>query len=157
MRDEIGLWPPGRHGSWDGPLLLDTHLWIWYVEGDGTRVASSLRATLESAEKARNLRVLDISYWEVAVKSAKGKLEFAIDPTVWLNRASKATGIRYLPLDRDILLLSTRLPGTAPSDPADRMLLAAAQLEGMPLVTADHNLIAYAELHPGFPVIDARC
>lgn len=98
----------------------------------------------------------DISYWEVAVKAAKGKLTLSIDAAVWLSRASSAPGIRFLPLDRDILFLSTRLAGMAHNDPADRMLLATAQLNSVPLVTADGLIVDYARSNAGTPVVDAR-
>jgi PIN domain nuclease of toxin-antitoxin system len=118
----------------------------------------SARATqlIDRSGTASQLLVSDISYWEVAVKSAKGKLTLSVDVGVWLARASAAPGIRFLPLDRDVLLLSTRLAGAAHNDPADRILLAIAQLNNIPLVTADKLLIDYAKSHAGTPVVDAR-
>jgi PIN domain nuclease of toxin-antitoxin system len=83
-------------------------------------------------------------------------LTLSVDSTIWLSRAATAPGIRFLPLDRDPLLLSTRLAGAAHNDPADRMLLAIAQLHNLPLVTADVSIIAYAKSHAGTPVVDAR-
>jgi PIN domain nuclease of toxin-antitoxin system len=111
---------------------------------------------IDRSGTASQLLVSDISYWEVAVKSAKGKLTLSVDVGVWLARASAAPGIRFLPLDRDVLLLSTRLAGAAQNDPADRMLLATAQLNNIPLVTTDKLLIDYAKSHAGTPVVDAR-
>jgi PIN domain nuclease of toxin-antitoxin system len=83
-------------------------------------------------------------------------LLLSIDAGIWLRRAAQAPGIRLLPLDRDILLLSTRLAGAVHNDPADRMLIAAAVLNNLPLVTADRLIIEYAQEHPGTPVVDAR-
>lgn len=111
---------------------------------------------LERSGSGSQLLVSDISYWEIAVKSAKGKLSLSVDVGVWLARASAAPGIRFLPLDRDVLLLSTRLAGSAHNDPADRMLLATAQLNNVPLVTADRLIVDYARAHAGTPVVDAR-
>ncbi len=90
------------------------------------------------------------------MKAAKGKLRLSVDAGVWLSRASAAPGIRFLPIDRDVLLLSTRLAGSANNDSADRMLLATAQLNNVPLVTADRLLVDYAKANVGTPVIDAR-
>jgi PIN domain nuclease of toxin-antitoxin system len=111
---------------------------------------------LDRSGAAGALRVSDISYWEVAVKVAKGRLVLSMDVVVWLRRAEQAPGIRFLPLERDIFLLSTRLTGTAHNDPADRMLIAAAQLNSLPLVTADRRIIRYARIHAGTPVVDVR-
>jgi PIN domain nuclease of toxin-antitoxin system len=150
------LWRPADLSTYAGPLLLDTHIWVWHLEGETSQTSPELLPLLQRSGRANELRVLDISYWEVAVKTAKGKLEFSIEPTLWLRRAERAPGIRFLALDREILLLSTRLPGSAPKDPADRMLIATAQLNGLPLVTADRLIIDYAAVHPGTPVVDAR-
>jgi PIN domain nuclease of toxin-antitoxin system len=54
-----------------------------------------------------------------------------------------------LPLDRDILLRSTSLPGEVPGDPADRMLMASSALSGLPLFTADALIIEYAAWEGG--------
>lgn len=149
-------WRASQLSAYEGPLLLDTHVWVWYLEGDARQMPSDLPPLLERVGRAGGLRVLDISFWEVAMKSAKGKLVFSIEPTIWLRRAEKAGGIRFVPLDREILLLSTRLPGSAHNDPADRMLIAAARLNNLPLVTADRLIIDYAAANPGTPVVDAR-
>jgi PIN domain nuclease of toxin-antitoxin system len=153
---EATVWRPAMLPTYDGPLLLDTHIWVWYLEGDLTHLTPAVVPLLERSGTAQRLHVSDISYWEVAVKSAKAKLTFSVDATVWLHRAEKAPGIQFLALDRDILLLSTRLPGTAHNDPADRMLIAIAQLHNIPLVTADRLIVDYATTHPGTPVVDAR-
>ena len=149
-------WKAVDMATYQGPLLLDTHVWVWYLEGDASHLSPALVALLERLGRRGDLRVLDISYWEVAMKTAKGKLAFSVEPTIWLQRAKKAGGIRFLPLDREILLLSTRLPGTLHNDPADRMLIAAAQLNSLPLVTADTFILEYAAANPDTPVVDAR-
>lgn len=147
---------PAQLRDYNGPLLLDTHIWIWYLEGASQQLSRPVSSLIERSGKASRLLVSDISYWEVAVKAAKGKLTLSVDAGVWLSRASAAPGIRFLPIDRDVLLLSTRLAGTARNDPADRMLIATAQLNNVPLVTADKLVIDYAKSNPGTPVIDAR-
>jgi PIN domain nuclease of toxin-antitoxin system len=139
----------------NGPLLLDTHIWIWYLEGDARRITGALGTLLDNVASSGGLQVLDISCWEVGVKTTKGSLSLSVDVAVWLRRAERAPGIIFLPLDRDILLVSTRL-AAAHNDPADRMLIAAAQLNNVPLVTADHRIIDYAASHAGTPVVDAR-
>ncbi|HEX7051377.1 MAG TPA: type II toxin-antitoxin system VapC family toxin [Longimicrobiales bacterium] len=142
--------------GYDGPLLLDTHVWLWLLEGDTGRIAPALRELLERSGARGALRVLDISYWEVAVKTARGKLSLSIDASVWFRRAERAPGIAFLPLDRDVLLLATRLSDALHNDPADRMLIAAALLHDLPLVTADARLIEYATSHQAPQVVDAR-
>jgi len=150
------VWRPESLETYDGPLLLDTHVWIWHVEGDASQMASGTTPLLDRSGARSRLFVSDISYWEVAVKAAKGKITFAVDAAVWLQRAEQAPGIRFRHLTRPVLLQSTRLVGTAHNDPADRMLIATAQLHGVPLVTADRLILEYAASHPGTPVVDVR-
>lgn len=150
------MWRAAAHREYDGPLLLDTHIWVWSLEGDGTRMSLAATALIRRSAASARLLVCDISYWEVAIKAAKRRLVLSMDPAFWLRRAERAPGIISLPLDREILLLSTRLPGEPHGDSADRMLMAAAQLQRAPLVTADEQIIEYASRQPGIPVCDAR-
>lgn len=150
------MWHPQDLVAYDGPLLLDTHVWIWYVEGEASQLARGTVELLDRSGALGNLLVCDISCWEVAMKAAKGKLEFSVDVGVWLQRAEQAPGIRFRPLTRPVLIQSTRLTGAAHSDPADRMLMAMAQLDAVPLVTADRLVIDYATQHGGTPVVDVR-
>jgi PIN domain nuclease of toxin-antitoxin system len=150
------VWTPGQLTDYDGPLLLDTHIWLWHVEGDASQVAAGTTALLDRSGAHRRLFVSDISYWEIAVKAGRGKLTFSVDVGVWLQRAEQAPGIQLRPLTRPVLLQSTRLTGTAHNDPADRMLIAMAQLDNIPLVTNDRLILEYAAAHGGTPVIDAR-
>jgi PIN domain nuclease of toxin-antitoxin system len=147
---------PGDLHGYDGPLLLDTHVWIWHVEGDASRMVPGTTALLDRSGAQSRLFVSDISYWEVAVKAAKAKIAFSVDVAVWLQRAEQAPGIRFQALTRPVLLQSTRLAGPVHNDPADRMLIATSQVHGIPLVTADRQIIAYAKAHGGAPVVDVR-
>jgi PIN domain nuclease of toxin-antitoxin system len=139
-----------------GPLLLDTHIWIWYLEGVERAIEPSLRALLDRCAGGAGLLVSDISSWEVGVKCAKGKLRLSIDPAPWLEEAISQPGIRSLPISREALLHSTRLPGIPPGDPVDRILLATAQLNRIPLVTADIAILDYASTISGVQAVDAR-
>ena len=150
------VWTPKQLADHDGPLLLDTHVWIWHLEGDTSRLAAETTALLDRCAARSRLFVSDISYWEVAVKAAKDKIRFAVDASVWLQRAERAPGLRFLPLTRPVLMQSTRLAGASHNDPADRMLMAVAQLDAIPLVTTDRLIVEYARQHGGTPVVDAR-
>ena len=156
MTRSQSVWVPAELVRYDGALLLDTHIWIWHLEGATSRMAPGVTELLDRAGAKAGLHVCDISAWEVAVKARKGTLHFSVDPMIWLRRAERAPGIRSLPLDREILLVSTMLPGEMHNDPADRMLLAAAKLNNLPLVTADASIMEYAKANPGTPVVDAR-
>ena len=129
-------------------LLLDTHVWIWYLENYRKRLSKKVADHVASAEAEGQVFVSDISFWEVANKSWKEK-PFSTDAIVWLQRAAEAPSLRYAPVERAALIQSTRLIGTPPRDPVDRILIASAQLNGASLVTADKQILAYARRERG--------
>jgi len=139
-----------------GPLLLDTHIWVWYLDGAEDRLPGPMAETLREAGRGAGLLVSDISVWEVGTKAARGRLRLTPSTAAWIERAGRQPGLSFLPLDRQILLGSTQLPGDLHGDPADRMLIATAALAGIPLVTADRAILDYAQREGGFAVLDAR-
>lgn len=153
---QAALWRAAESPLRDTPLLLDTHAWLWTLDGTTGALAKPAIRLIEQAAGHGRLYVSDISFWEVAMLVAKGRLELAAEPSLWLERAARAPGIQLLPLTRNVLIESTRLPGTHHGDPADRMLLAHAQVAGASLFTCDKGIVAYAARTPGVPVCDAR-
>lgn len=79
-----------------------------------------------------------------------------MDAAISTHWAAFSTKNSWASRHTDVLLLSTRLSGTVHNDPADRILIAAAQINNVPLVTADQLLIEYANSVQGTPVVDAR-
>jgi len=138
------------------PLLLDTHVWIWYLDGAEDRFSPQVQELLRATAASAGLLVSDISVWEVGTKAARGKLRLMPSPASWIERAGRQPGLSFVPLDRQILLGSTQLPGELHGDSADRVLVSTAALSGVPLVTADEAILDYAERVGGFAVIDAR-
>ena len=117
---------------------------------------SAARNLIERAAAAQTLFVSDFYYWEIAMLVSKGRLQLASDAAIWLDRAAQAPGITSVPVTRDVHIHSTRLPGEPHGDPADRILLAHAQILGASLMTCDSGIVAYAARTPGMPVCDAR-
>ena len=138
------------------PILLDTHVWLWTLDGTAGTLPTASRALIDRAGAARRLFVSDFSYWEIAMLVSKGRLQLGTDVGAWLDRAALAPGIVTVPVTRDVLVRSTRLPGEPHGDPADRILLAQAQALGASLLTCDKGIIAYAARTAGIPVCDAR-
>jgi len=136
-------------------LLLDTHVWIWVVEGAAAELAASAIERIEKASDAGALRVAAISFWEVAMLEARGRLTLALEIDEWVRQALAAPGIQLVPLSPEIAVDSARLPGEPAGDPADRMLVATARRIGASLVTRDQRILAYGELGH-LSVVDAR-
>ena len=138
-----------------GPVLLDTHLWVWYVEGDRTRFSARIEPIVEAAVERGAVLVSAISVWEIAQLEALRRLQLAQDVRTWIARALAFPGVRLKGLSPAIAIESTRLPGAPHRDPADRILIATARLSGAALVTCDARLVSYAK-DGHVKVVDAR-
>ena len=149
-------WRSAESPERETPLLMDTHVWIWTLNGTPRSLGSAARTLIDRAAIAHRLFLSDFSFWEVAMLVSKGRLQLQADLMVWLDRAESAPGIITVPVTRDVLVHSTRLPAGRHGDPADRILLAQAQMLGAALLTCDRGIITYAFRTPGVPVCDAR-
>jgi PIN domain nuclease of toxin-antitoxin system len=134
--------------------LLDTDVWLGLMNGDEAMFSKSALKTLSNAAMKNQLVVSDASVWEAGRRSASGAL--TLWPTLddWLKRASVAPGISYLPIDRETLVLSTRVPGVFAGDDTDRILLAAAALSGIGLATNDERMLEYGKRFGRIPMLN---
>ena len=71
------VWRPDAEPVFAGPALVDTHIWIWHLDGRTEGMAPSAVRLLRRCVKGEGLLVSDISIWEVGTKVAKGKLDLA--------------------------------------------------------------------------------
>lgn len=127
-----------------GRILLDTHVWIWTVSGETDRMAPAVVEQIRRAAARGRLLVSAISVWEVAMLQAKGRIGLAMELEEWVRRGLSAPGVRLAELSPEVLVESTRLPGEAHGDPADRMLIATARRLGASLATRDGAILSYA-------------
>lgn len=126
-------------------MLLDTHIWLWYAEGNAERLPPGSVQILDDARRKTGLWISAISVWEIGMHHAKGRLQLSAPLRDWMNRALGETGINLLPLDADIAAESTLLPGEPQGDPADRLLIAAARTKDFILATRDRGILDYGK------------
>lgn len=129
----------------EGLLLYDTHAWIWSIEGNRDQLGPGARESIERAEGAGGLRVSAISVWEIAMLQSKGRVQISMDLGQWVRQALAAPGTRLVPLEPEIAIESTRLPGEFHGDPADRILAATARVLGAVFLSRDRAILAYAK------------
>lgn len=113
--------------------LLDSHSLLWFVLGNQRRISAALRARIEEGAL-----VSLASIWEIAIKSALGKLEA---PDNLLDQIEQL-GFELLPITPQHAWRVRQLPHHH-RDPFDRLLIAQAQIEGLPIVTADPAFARY--------------
>lgn len=121
--------------------LLDTNAWFWMAIGD-PHVPTELVSQLESAHSEKAVFLSQISPWEIALKTSLGKIELNRPLDIWLRE--NTDGLSMLDLPIDVVLESTRLPGSFHKDPADRFIIATARVRNLVLVTGDKAIIDYA-------------
>ncbi|HET7053088.1 MAG TPA: type II toxin-antitoxin system VapC family toxin [Solirubrobacterales bacterium] len=110
-------------------LLVDSHVLLWHVLDD-SRLGPGPTAAIEAP--GAEVVVSAASLWEIAIKSALGKLNAPDD----LPRRIPELGFELLDITEDHAWRVRSLPHHH-GDPFDRLLIAQAQLERLPIVTAD--------------------
>jgi len=122
-------------------MVLDTHIWVWWVQGD-PQLGPDRRQTIQ-ANEATGLGVSAISVWEVAKLVAGNRIDFGRSAAEWISTALAYPGITLLPLTPDIAVESCNLPGTIHRDPADQIIVATARVMACPLMSVDAKIAAY--------------
>lgn len=116
-------------------LLVDSHVLLWHVLDDA-RLGSRPTAAIEADDAEVVVSVA--SLWEIAIKTALGKLDAPDD----LPERVGEMGFETLPIGPDHAWAVRDLPHHH-NDPFDRLLIAQAQVERLPIVTADPAFAAY--------------
>ncbi|SDY15792.1 PIN domain nuclease, a component of toxin-antitoxin system (PIN domain) [Modestobacter sp. DSM 44400] len=115
-------------------LLLDTHVLLWWLDGD-TRLTGEATEAIATAELAV---VSAASCWEIGIKQAIGKLSGPAD----VEAEIADNGFTPLSISAGHALAAARLPDHH-RDPFDRMLIAQGIAEGLTVVTRDPRFAEY--------------
>ena len=118
-------------------LLLDTHIWLWSLLEPGRLTKRVVRA-LERDDT--ELWLSPISVWEFLALADKGRVRLTLPPAEWVAAALQRVPFREATVTHEVAL-ETRNVHLRHRDPADRFLVATAQVFDLTLVTADERLI----------------
>jgi len=120
-------------------LLLDSHTLIWSVEQPaklGPRAVSALQ------DPGNDLLLGAGTIWEIAIKVGLKKLTLSLPFRAWIDKAIADLGLSILPITVEYADVQATLPNHH-KDPFDRLLVAQAHVEGVPLVSSDAILDSY--------------
>ena len=120
-------------------LLLDTHIFLWFISGD-SRLAPSWRAAIQHPE--HHISLSSVSVWECIVKYDLGKLPLPEPPHTYVPRQREAHQITSLVLDEASVMRLASLPRLH-RDPFDRMLICQALHHNFTIMTLDAAIRAY--------------
>jgi PIN domain nuclease of toxin-antitoxin system len=114
-------------------LLIDTHSFLWFIWLDA-KLSSGARALM--ADPNNKLYFSPASFWEMAIKISLKKLDLGEPFEVFVPRELNKLNLAILPIEMRHAAFLVGLPYHH-KDPFDRMLIAQANVEAMPIVSAD--------------------
>ena len=125
------------------PLLLDTHIWIWLVRGEG-RIPEDILELIFAAAGSGSMFLSVMSIWELSLLDAKRRITLNVPCLTWVRTALDRSGALTVPLTSEVAVSCHQLPGQFHDDPIDRILVATARIEGLTLLTRDREILDYA-------------
>ena len=137
-------------------LLLDTHVWLWSVDGDVRRVGRRSRQLLLQAESQEAIRLSPVTLFEVAALHALGRVRLSRPLEQWVRGSLDAAGVRIAEITPVIAIDAGCIPRSALADPLDRLLIATARHLDAVFLTADVRILEYAANTGDVRVHDAR-
>ena len=140
MRGGLGM----RRTSEPRALLLDTHVWIWFMLASA-ELALSSRDAINRAAALGQLRIAAISVWEAALLASRGRIALGRPLGQWITGAVSAPGLSIEPLLPQIAVEGCSLPDAFHRDPADRLIVATARVANATLMTRDRRILDYAD------------
>jgi len=123
-------------------LLLDTHIWIWWINQEPNRLPSQIISLIEEAE---TVVISAISCFEVSWLAEHGRILLKIPVQEWMKKATEGAGIFSLPVSCETAALAAELPEHH-KDPQDRIIISTAILQPSRLISADQQFLKYEEI-----------
>ena len=120
-------------------LLLDTHVFLWYIAGDN-RLPKSFEEEISDPDNLVYLSVA--SNWEIMIKYGLGKLTLPESPETYIPKYRKLHRIESLPVTESSLDHLNSLPSLH-RDPFDRVIISQALSEDLTIVTVDREILRY--------------
>src|SRR5690349_9256469 len=120
--------------------LIDTHVFLWWITSD-MRLSALAKSLI--GDPTNTIYVSAASGWEIATKAALGKLLLPDTADRYVPKQLSANDFTSLPMTMEHSLATFGLPFHH-RDPFDRILVAQAIIEGMPIISGDALIAQYA-------------
>lgn len=120
-------------------VLLDTHVWLWWISAPDKLSKDALRLI---ADRRNEVLLSAASSWEIAIKHRLGRLKLPEPPDRFVPPRLARDGIAALPISHAHALEVSNLP-LHHRDPFDRLLIAQSRIEGIPVMTGDGAFLDY--------------
>jgi PIN domain nuclease of toxin-antitoxin system len=120
-------------------ILVDSNALLWAV-GDSPKLSASANQILTDPETSGLISLASI--WEIAIKHHTGRLPLPETPPLLFERLVRDLELSVLPIELAHIFIAASLP-LHHRDPFDRMLIAQAIIEEVPILSADRHLSRY--------------
>jgi PIN domain nuclease of toxin-antitoxin system len=120
-------------------VLLDTHVWLW-MQAEPERLGAQARSLIQ--DEANELLFSAASVWEISIKVGLGKLQLLEPVSTYVPSRMQSSGVSALAVNHVHAAAVSDLPRHH-GDPFDRLLVAQALTEGVPILSSDTQLDAY--------------
>jgi len=120
-------------------VLLNTHAFLWFVLG-GPQLSSNARRHIE--DPGNEKLVSPASYWEIAIKISVNKYTLSQPYEAFMQKGIADNGFIILPIEPKHTAVLTSLPFYH-RDPFDRLIIAQAMTEQIPVISGDAAFAAY--------------
>ena len=121
-------------------VLLDTHIWLWWLLGDGS-LSNTERDALEKLAFKNSLAISWVTIWETEMLEREGRVRLSPGFQPWIEQATHPDIVTVLPVDTAVVIAQRSLPESFHGDPADRLIAATSMLSGYPLATHDQRVM----------------
>ena len=121
--------------------LLDSHILVYWFTSS-SRLSEAQLAVLRQASPTEPLWLSDISLWEIATLYSLGRIRLSLPLRDWLEAATAPPLVQRLDITPAVAATVATLPDAFHRDPADRIIVASAQVLGATLLTHDQRIIA---------------
>jgi PIN domain nuclease of toxin-antitoxin system len=119
--------------------LLDTHAWLWWLDGSG-RLTARERAGLDRLSESARPFLAAISLWEMATLVQRGRVVLRQGFEAWIDVAASPATVSIVEVTAAIAKELVHLPKSFHHDPADRIIVATARALDLPVVTHDRAI-----------------
>ena len=123
-------------------IVLDTHIWLWWINLDQAHLKPTWIARIESAE---SVGVSAISCFEITWLAQHHRITLSGTEDDWFDKALDGSGIRLLPITPRIARMAVQLPEHH-RDPQDRLSIATTLAHDATLISVDNKFPLYAQL-----------
>lgn len=124
-------------------ILLDTHAWLWYVNGNKDQYPDKWNQRIATADL---VGISLVSCYEIALAEKRGRIKLNYPAAEWFSAALDAAAVELLPLTPTIAMRAVNLT-PAHRDPFDRIIIATALEQDAMIATVDGVFTHYPELN----------